>query len=187
MAPLTPRVEYSPHKRTRIVTSYNSGVSVKAISIKEGVPSPSIYGIIKRYRVQKSAKSSPRVGRPPSISIRDKRRIFQLIRDDPFISNLQLIERATLGCSVRTLSRFLKDEGIQHTEALRRPKLTPEIAQSRLEFARQYLRESPAFWRRWIFSDETTIARGEGERQKWVFCRRVRLKDLVFKVPTDIG
>ena len=128
MTPTTPRAEYSPHKRTRIVTAYDLGMSAPTISIKEGVSPGVIYGIVRRYRIQKSAKSSPRVDRPPSLNSRDKRHIFQLIRDSPSISNQDLLNQAGLGCSVTTLTRFLQSEGIQHTKALRRPKLTPEIA-----------------------------------------------------------
>lgn len=123
MAPTTSRVEYSPHKRTRVVTSYDLGVPGRQIALNEGVSLHSIHGIVRRYRVQKSAKSSPRAGRAPIIKDRDKRRILQLIRDDPFISTTQLIEQTSLACSTRTLRRFLVAEGIHRPPA---PKVLPK-------------------------------------------------------------
>ena len=98
--------------------------------------------------------------------------IFRVIEKDPFILPAQLVTEAGLGVSVRTLLRYLKKEGIHHQKALRRPLLTPETALLRLQFAEKYLDEPPRFWRRWVFSDESTIARGDGERQAWVFCPR---------------
>ncbi|OAA39079.1 Homeodomain-like protein [Metarhizium rileyi] len=139
MEPITPRSEYSPHKRARIVSAFDSGMTGKEIAEKEGMPLPTVYGIRRRYRDQISARSSPRCGRPPKLSSRDKRRIFQLIRDDPFIMTQDILDQAGLDCSVNTLTRFLIKEGIQHKKALQRPKLTLELASKRLEFARKYL------------------------------------------------
>jgi transposase len=107
----------------------------KEIAECEGVPIATVYGIRRRYRGQKSAQSSPRSGRPPILSERDKRRIFQLIRNDPFIKNPDIIQQAGLSCSVNTLTRFLMKEGIQHNKALQRPKLTPELAAERYQTA----------------------------------------------------
>ena len=187
MEPTTPRLEYSPHKRARIVSAFNSGMTGREVAEQEGVPPATAYGIRRRYRGQISAKSSPRSGRPPALSIRDKRRIFQLIHNDPFIKNEEILRQACLECSVDTLTRFLVKEGIQHKKALQRPKLTPELASERLEFARKYLRESPSFWRNWIFLDETTIERGKGERELWVHCRNVRLRRSCILADTNIN
>ena len=173
MAPITPRLEHSPHKRTRILIRSSSGLSHRAIARKEGIPAGSIHGIILRYDSQISAKSQPRSGRPHSLSERDKRSLFRSINANPFITATQILLNCNLGCSVKTLTRFLKLEGIQHYRALRRPKLTPQHAEKRLQFASQYFNKPSSFWRRWIFSDETTIARGQGEKQEWVFCRQV--------------
>ena len=53
--------------------AYDMGVPAKEVALKEGVPAGSVRGIASRYRVQKSAKSSPRSGRPPLLSERKKR------------------------------------------------------------------------------------------------------------------
>lgn len=161
---------HSPHKRTKIVHQFLSGVSAKAIAAKFDLTPSAVYNVHYRYKHQQSAKSRPRSGRPPRLDERDKRHIFRLIEEDPFIKNADLLRQAGLPCCVATLTAFLKKEGIQHVKALRRPKLTPAVALKRLEFARRHVGKPLSWWKRVIFSDETTIARGEGERQKWVFC-----------------
>ncbi|KJZ70846.1 hypothetical protein HIM_09760 [Hirsutella minnesotensis 3608] len=72
--------------------------------------------------------------------------------------------------SSRTRSSF-KKQAYRAVRALRRPKLGEEQAAKRLAFAQRYYQEPASFSYKWIFSDETTIARGEGERQAWVFCK----------------
>jgi hypothetical protein len=79
-----------------------------------------------------------------------------------------------LDVSADTVLRWVKKKGIFHSKALRRPLLTPIVAQKRLEFALKYYHELPSFWHRWIFTDESTVARGQGERGEWVFCRQGR-------------
>lgn len=61
---ITPRTEYSPYKRARIVSAFNSGITGPEIAEAEGVLLATTYGIRRRYRDQKSAKSLPRSGRP---------------------------------------------------------------------------------------------------------------------------
>ena len=122
----TPKKHYSPHKRTRIVTAYDLGVSPKEIALKEGIPAGWVRGIASRYRVQKSAESSPRSSRPAVLSEREKRRIMRLIADDPFIQTRELLEKAELTCCAGTLLAWLKKAGVAHKTAIRRPKLSQE-------------------------------------------------------------
>lgn len=158
------RQEHSPHKRARIVALYEAGWSQRRIASHDAVSPGTIPGILKRYRDQKSAKSLPRAGRPRILTERAIRYLFRFIAQDPFIFCLELKEKANLDCSTDTIRRRLIEGNIRHYKALRRPKLTPETAAKRLAFARKYVAKDLAWWRRWIFSDESTVARGEGER-----------------------
>lgn len=179
----TPGTEYSPHKRTRIALGAELGLTRRQLWQKEGVNPASIKGITKRYRVQKSAKSSPRSGRPRKLDERDIRHFLILIAKDPFISAEKLIADSGVTCHPRTVSRALIKRGIQHFKAIRRPKLTPEAARKRLEFARQHIGKTSSYWRRWIFADESTVARGDGDRDGWVFCRSVGQLSLAITYP----
>jgi transposase len=175
MPRITSRVEHSPHKCTRIYIKYNCGISRRRIAAEERVSRGSICGIIKRYEEQKSAQSRPRAGQPTKLAERAKRAIFRSIQRDPFISLSSLAAEAGLNCHPATLREWLRKEGILHQRALRRPLLTPITARKRLQFANRYYRQPSRFWRRWNFSDETTVARGQGERVKWAFYRKVGL------------
>lgn len=173
MIPKTPRLEYSPHKRTRITTSYNLGLTARVVAFKEGVSPNSVSGIVSRYRVQKAAASSPRSGRPLTITNSDKNDIFRCIEKDPFTSTKQILLDTKIKCCERTLIRYLKKHGISHPKAARRPFLTPEAAEARLAFAKANINKPAEWWRRVFFSDESTVQRGQGERQKRVFRREV--------------
>lgn len=174
MPRISQKPHHSPHKRTKIVHQFLSGVSAKAIAAKFDLTPRAVYGITQRYKHQKSAKSNPRSGRPPLLNERAKRHIFRLIEQDPFIKNTDLCSQAGLGCSIITLTRFLRKEGIQHFKALQRPKLTPQVAAKRLAFARLHIRKPLSWWRRVIWSDETTVVKGVGGCRGWVFCQSVR-------------
>lgn len=138
LVPRTPNSEYSPHKRTRIAVGYNLGLSRRALVAKEGVAYGSISKIVSRYKVQKSGISSPRSGRPKILQDRDIRKILRLIASNPFISSKRIKEEGGFQCSERTIKRELISLGIQHYTALRRPKLTLEVAKKRLTFALEH-------------------------------------------------
>lgn len=172
--PKTPKPQYSPHKRTRIALGFEAGLTYKALAAVEGVSPGSIYGIVKRYRVQKSAKSLSRPLRPRSLTDRDIRHMLRFIHQNPFISALELKTACSFTCHPVTITRELRRQGIQHYKALRRPKLSEEHAKKRLAFAKEHINKPLSEWKCWIFSDELIIARGQGERTGWVFCRKVR-------------
>lgn len=136
---ISSRKEHSPHKRARIFALKDIGWSYRRIAAHEGISPGSVHGIVARYYNQNSAKSLPRSGRPPSLTERDIRYIYRFIDQNPFISCLELKKKAGLTCSTETIRRHLIKAGIQHYRALRRPKLTPELAAKRLAFARAYI------------------------------------------------
>ncbi len=180
MSPRKPNTEYSPHKRGRIAAAYDSGLRPASVARLEGVNRASIPSILKRYRVQKKGASQKRTGRPRTIQPRDIRHIHILIGQDPFISAREIKEQSGLACSERTITRELIRLGIQHYKAIRRPKLSDKLAQQRLAFAKELEFKPRSWFQRLVVSDETTIARGEGEREAWVFCRKVRdLNDII--------
>jgi transposase len=172
--PKTSRLEYSPHKRARIATGFQLGLTPKALFAKEGVSPRTVHGLVQRYETQEKGKSKPRSGRPPLISPAQLTRIQRIIDLNPFILAKDLIPRARLSCGERTVKRALERIGIQHRPALRRPKLLQQHADARLACALKYVNNSEGQWERWIFSDESTVARGEGDRTKYVWVKKVR-------------
>jgi len=139
--PHTPYTEYSPHKRARIITGYDVGLTTSALAAKEGIPKGSISGIVKRYKRQRGGKSLARSGRPRKLSDRDIRAIQRTIANNPFISLDKIRETASLEVSTRTISRELIRRGIMYFKALRRPKLSAKHARKRLTFALAYINQ----------------------------------------------
>ena len=174
MPPRARKKQWSPHKRTRVRKMYEMGYTARQIAACEGIPQNSVSGIATRYTHQQSGRDLPRPGQPPKLSDRDKRCILRCVRESPFIQNKQLLEQTGLGCSIETLTHYLTSQGIQHHRALQRPLLRPEDAFRRLVFAEKYARKPISWWRSVVFSDEVSIARGDGQRRQWVFSSRVQ-------------
>ncbi|KAM5528535.1 DNA transposase [Fusarium oxysporum f. sp. phaseoli] len=163
------QIHHSPHKRTKIYWLHKSGRSAVDISQELGMSRHAIYGIIRRYPAQQSAQDQPRSGRPTAIGPRELRRIKIIIARDPHIQLQDLLQQAQLTCHKDTLIRHLKKAGIMHCQSILRPFLSNEAAAQRLQFARLYVNKPIEFWKKWNFSDEVIVARGEGQRRSWVF------------------
>ena len=56
-----------------------------------------------------------------------------------------------------------------HFQAARRPYLTEEAAENRFEWAMQHRDLPLAFWRRVLFTDESTVERSDGQKVSSVF------------------
>lgn len=175
---LTPKAQkghYSLHTRTRIKTYVDLGHGIRGTARKFGVSPSTVAGICERYEHQISAVSLPRPGRPPKFSERDKRHVLRVIETDPLISCAKLLEICCPHVKIDTVRRYLRREGVMHQVCLTRPFLTPETVRIRLSFALEHRDKPLSWWRRVLFSDETTIDRAQGERGKWAFRRRGKL------------
>lgn len=109
--PATPRSRkkyYSPHKRTRIITGQENSLSGSQLFQKEGVPKASVPGIVRRYRHQIYAISSPCSGRPPVLFSEQVKHVLDIIDRQPFTTPKELIQKARLKCCARTLKRALE-------------------------------------------------------------------------------
>ena len=172
--------EYTIALRNRVYAARKWGISAKKVAESEGITPQAVYRIVANYNQESEGANRPRSGRPATLSERDKRAILREIDRNPFISSRELCEIVDLSCTADTITRYLQSKGIMHHLALTRPKLTSQHATARLEFARKYVDVSVDFWKRWIFSDETTIERGCGAKQPWVWARRVSRDMLLF-------
>ena len=139
----TLRKEHSPYKRAKIISLLEIGVKPSVIAAKYDLSVKTIYRIRQRYRDQESARSKTRSGRPQLLSKEDEEAIFMVLEIDPFASCPDIIEKTGLEVLAKTLRRYLEKRGILHLPALRRPALTPAVAQRRLEFAQKWLEKPP--------------------------------------------
>ncbi len=162
--PRTPKKHHSPYKRARIIALLEAGWSQRRVARREGISPGTISGIVSRYRVQKSAGSFQCSGRLQIFIERDIRHLIRFIGQDLSIKSEELKEKTGLACILYIIRREFIWQDIQHYTALRRPKLTDQLTVKRLTFARLYMRKPFAYWQRVVFSDESTVARGEKKR-----------------------
>ncbi|KAK1248886.1 hypothetical protein MKX08_007106 [Trichoderma sp. CBMAI-0020] len=104
---------WSPHKQTRVRMMYEKGYTAREIAAAEGVPANSVAGIAKRYTQRISAITNPRSGQPKKITEAEKRRIRRMMKQNPLVSNKEIISTIPLNVCVKTLASYLKSEGIR--------------------------------------------------------------------------
>lgn len=165
--------------RTRFRIEKEAGQSFAEIAAKYKVAVSTARGVCLRYDTQKSAKSRPRSGRPKKISDRHERHIWREIGSDPLIPISKLVAIACPDVSIWTLRRWLKTEGILHSVCLQRPYLTQEVAEKRFAFALRHRDKPLSYWKRVLFSDESTVDRGCGTRAQWAFRRKGQLPPFI--------
>lgn len=177
------RKELTPFLRGKILGRHEVGESAYTISQALGIPRRTVRDTIDKKDIRSEGKSKERSGQPHKLTQRAIRRIFRVIKEEPFITYRQLRDKLDLDCSPSTILRALKDSKWGHWRAAKRPRLTQEHAKLRLEFAIKYKDWGWEEWSKVIFSDECSIELGSGKRTRWVF--RVRAygekwrKDLV--------
>ena len=131
----------------------------------------------QKYSTTATTADKPRSGRPTILSRHQKKLIYRAARRAPKIEYKDLIKAATIvqpdGTPSRppsksTLYRMLRRLNIVKYRCRKRPKLTPQHARKRLQFARRY-RHFP--WRRRTvkFSDECSVQKSSYQEQEWCF------------------
>ena len=98
--------------------------------------------------------SSKRLGRPPKISDRGVRAIFNAVRRGS-VTARQARDATDSPLGVRRVQQLLKaDPNMEYRKLKTAPKLTPAHKSERLVFAQKYIGEDARFWRHIIYSDE---------------------------------
>jgi transposase len=185
------RKELTPFTRGKILGRHGVGESAHTISQALGIPRRTVRDTINKKDIRSEGKSKERSGQPRKLTQRAIRRIFRVIKEEPFITYRQLRDKLNLDCSPSTILRALKDSKWGHWRAAKRPRLTAEHAKLRLEFVNRYKDWDWEEWSKVIFSDECSIELGSGKRTRWVF--RVRAygekwrKDLVQDIKKGKG
>ena len=129
------RAQWSPRKRALVRNSRLQGESFVNIGKKYNIPPTAARSLFHRWKNRSGTDTLSRSGRPPILTEHDKRHINRAIKANPFISNRELLSQCGLNCNMRTLTKWLKSQGVQHVSALRRPNLSPEDAAARLKTA----------------------------------------------------
>ena len=139
------------------------------VALLEGVTPDHVYGVARRFTAQDYGVTCPGRGRKKKLDDRHKRHILRSVVANPFMSIPCLLNLCAPHVSHTTLRTFLKNEGIMHKHAAMRPYLTEAHAQGRHAWALEHQNKDLEFWRKVLFTDESTVERGAGAINKWVF------------------
>jgi transposase len=104
--------ELTPWHRSEIQTYRNMGLTNEHISRLAFSTPSTVATTLNLNTLRTNGKSLPRSGRPPALSIRDRRLILRIIRCNLKLTYAALKVEAGVDVLKSTLYRMLKDEGI---------------------------------------------------------------------------
>lgn len=160
--------ELTPCLRGAILTSKLDKLSVPQIATRFDLPVNTVKTTIKRATQRPpNGVSKKREGRPKLLSQRDIRRLVREVRLHPLKSYRQIKHEFGWTCHNTTILNYLKPYHIARWRAARRPILTEEHAQLRLQWCLLRCNWTIEQWRKHCFSDECSVERGRGKRPLW--------------------
>jgi len=97
-------------------------------------------------------------GRPKVTTEKDEKRLKSYFRRNPRKSVSQAKVALELDPSRSTLNKIALENGLKAYRAPNKIKIAERNKAKRLEFAEEYENYSLSFWKRWIFTDESSFA-----------------------------
>jgi transposase len=141
------RPNISPADRQKIIAKRECGVTVRELAAEFGRSEGAIKYTIRTYTNTGTTQERPRSGRPPVLSLHQKKIIYRKARAAP---KIEYPELARVGVLVQpdgttskppshsTLYRTLKRAGLTNHRSKKRPKLNRGHVAKRLQFCRQH-------------------------------------------------
>jgi transposase len=164
-------------ERDNIIGMLYSGMGVVEVAKHYGRTERCIRDLRTKYSQTGTTKDKPRSGRPPILSLHQKKIIYQKARAVP---KLEYSELAKVGTFVNadgtpskppshaTLYGTLKRQGLSNYRCKVHPKLNRGHALKRMKFCKDYCHFS--WGRRTLkLSDECSVQKGSGHNTEWCF------------------
>lgn len=132
-----------------------------------------VRSVIKRLKGKENVEDHSRSGRPPKLSEREKRKVVNIIKQNPKTSSTAIAAmlREDLGTDVHpiTVRRVLKSAGYNARVARKKPFISKINKKKRIEFANEFVHKKLDFWDKVLFSDESkfNIFRSDGRVLVW--------------------
>lgn len=164
-------------QRNQIVGMIDSGCSVKEAASAYARTERCIRDLMKKHHQTGTVEDKPRSGRPPILSLSQKKIIYRKARAAPKIEYTELAQESVFvnaegtpskPPSRSTLYRVLKRRGLTNYRCKTRPKLTAKHARERNKFSKLW-RHFPWLRRTLKFSDECSIQKGSRANTEWCF------------------
>jgi len=147
----------------------DGGATTSEIIEKTGRSKSAINKTLTRYDYKTFTGVTPPPGNPKILSERKKRNLVRVVRKHRRKTLSDITNILPDNPSVRTLQRELKEVGIQKHIAIKKPWISDENKQKRLDWCRAHKDWPLSKWMKVIFSDECKVEIGKDARAIWVF------------------
>ena len=126
------KAHLTPYERQSIIAKHEAGVSLTELAAEFRRSKSTIHDTLKRYKLHATTSDLPRSGRPPLLSLPQKKIIYRKARAAPKIEYSNLIKEATFvnveGLPLKppsrsTLYRTLKRWNLTNNRCKKRPKM----------------------------------------------------------------
>ena len=116
--------------------------------------------------------NTKRPGRPQKTTVVDDRRILSLVKKNPFTTAGQInntLQEVGVCVSKSTIKRRLHQSEYRGFTTRCKPLVSLKNRKTRLEFAKQHLKQPLQFWKNILWTDETKINlyHSDGKRRAW--------------------
>ncbi|GFW64292.1 transposable element Tc1 transposase [Trichonephila clavipes] len=168
-----PRRETSIDVRKFILRLFKEGKSYREIAIIVGRSHSCVQKIIGRFKSDGLIENKSGRGRKCILSDVSKRKVLIDIKIDPKLSAVKLASETSrkMGRSVsaETVRNVIRHAGYNSRVARRKPFISLQNQQKRLEFAKTHQLKTDNFWKKVIFSDESkfNVFGSYGRRTVW--------------------
>jgi transposase len=172
MKPKARGPEVSPGTRREIIGLRKGGMKYPAIEEELGVKADTCRKIMNRRDNGHQSNSAPRSGRPKKLDDRDRRHLEYYITKNRWQRREPLADiSATLNLNVHpdTLRTVLTEMGLGHRIERKRPYLSAQQKNKRLEFAKTHIHWGNEEWRRVEFTDEMGLQTGANQGNIYVW------------------
>jgi transposase len=168
---------YSVEERSRMMGQAEVGVSDPELMQRWGIDKHSLSDLKKKYDETGSVKDRKRSGRPRETSEREDRHMAIIVARDPRMNAKTMAKKLVPGmCKNRisrwTVARRLREWDFGAHVAAKKPLLSYDHMQRRLEWAKKHVDWTVEDWKRVLFSDETPFCLFQSFGRKIVWRRK---------------
>jgi len=166
------RKELTESDRNQIIGAWKCGISGLIISKTLKFPTSITYDVINHYKNTEEIKPPSRSGRPPALTERDKRHLTYIVKEDRKVTlnelNDKFIQATSNKICIRTLQKYLHEEGFYSRAGKRKPFVSEINRKKRLEWAKNKINWNSE-WNFIVWSDESRfeVFGGDGRHNVW--------------------
>ncbi len=149
--------EINPETRAAIISAVTAGEKKVHVAARFHVSPSAVTRVLQRFEASGNINSSPRSGRPKSLSEREKRTIIRKVRLEPRITHKELLADLGLPVSLSTIQRSLKEENLIKWKAKKRIHLSVEAAADRLSWVHNWSDREDELMQVWLIESGPLI------------------------------